>query len=132
MEILIKRLNDQAKLPAYSSEAGPGIDLYSLNEVVVEPGAKVVVSTGVAMAIPVGYVGLVWSRNSFSITDPIKVSDSMVVSGYRDEISVEIENKGSEAVTFTAGEKVAQLMVQKIHKMQLIEAADLSGGPEED
>lgn len=130
MEILIKRLSDQAKLPAYSSEAGPGIDLHSLNEVVVEPGVKVTVSTGVAMAIPVGYVGLVWSRNSLAITDPIKVSDSMVVSGYRDEILVEVENKGTEVVTFAPGDKVAQLMVQKIHRMQLIEAADLSGGAE--
>lgn len=131
MEILIKRLSEDAKLPAYSSEAGPGIDLFALNEVVVEPGATVRVSTGAAFAMPVGYVGLIWSPEGMSTNDSLKVANAVVDSGFRDEVMVELVNTGSEVRTFMAGEKVAQLLVQKIHRMQIIEAADVSGGSEE-
>ena len=67
MEILIKRINENAKLPVYSNEAGPGMDLYALGEVSVAPGETVIVQTGVAMAMPVGYVGLIWNQNSIEI-----------------------------------------------------------------
>lgn len=57
MEILIKRLNPNAKLPVYGREAGPGIDLYTIEDVTIPPGEKKVLSTGISMAMPVGYIG---------------------------------------------------------------------------
>lgn len=131
MEILIKRLDEQAKLPVYSREAGPGIDLYTLHEVTIAPGETVHVSTGVALAIPVGYVALVWSQHSIVINDAIKVTASLVDSGHRDEIIVELTNTGAEARTFAAGAQVAQLLVQQIHHAQLIEAEDFSNNEHE-
>lgn len=128
MEILIKRLDDNAKLPAYGREAGPGIDLSSLHEVTIEPGARVQVSTGIAMAMPVGYIGFIWSQNPMTINDPIKVTESIVDSGYRDEIVIELTNTGGEGRTIAAGEVIAQLLVQQIHRAHLIEAEDVSGG----
>lgn len=130
MEILIKKLNDQAKLPAYASEAGPGIDLYSLVGVTIEPGARVVVSTGIAMAVPVGYVGLIWNKNGMVTEEPLKVTGSRIDSGYRDEITVELTNAGSETLSISAGDQIAQILIQQVHRAHLIEAADLSSSGE--
>jgi dUTP pyrophosphatase len=118
MEILIKRLEEKAKLPAYSHEAGPGIDLYALNTVIIEPGARV----------RVGYVGLVWSQQPMIIDSSLKVTRGMVDSGYREEIVVELLNTGAETHTINAGEVIAQVLVQQVHLAHLIEAEDLSSG----
>ncbi len=128
MEILIKRLDENAKLPAYGHEAGPGVDLYALNTVIVEPGAKVRIQTGVAMAVPVGYIGLIWGQNPMTINNSLKVTSGMVDSGYRDEIVIEITNAGAESHTINDGDVIAQIIVQQVHLAHLIEAEDLSSG----
>ncbi len=126
MEILIKRLSEDATLPSYGREAGPGIELCALAGVVIEPGARVAVSTGIAIAMPVGYIGLVWGVNSMIVSEPIKVKTAIIESGYRDEIMIELKNTGTEPKTIGAGEVVAQLLVQQVHHAHLIEAEDLS------
>ena len=128
MEILIKKLNDQAKLPVYSSEVEPGIDLYNVGDISVEPGASVGISTGVAMALPVGYVGVVRSPKNMTASEAVMITANTVDSSYRSEIIIELKNVSSETKFFAAGELVAQLIVQKVEHASLIEANDLSGG----
>ena len=125
MEILIKRINENAKLPAYGREAGPGIDLYIDKDVSIEPGAKAVLSAGVIIAMPVGYVGYICGSNCVNINDCVRVTMSVLDSGYREEILVEITNTGANAQTFLAGEKIAQILVHQIVRSQLIEVEDL-------
>ncbi|MFT7645200.1 MAG: dUTP pyrophosphatase [Candidatus Paceibacteria bacterium] len=127
MEILIKRINDDAKLPAYKQEVGPGIELYAFGEVIIEPGEKVLVSTGIAIAMPVGYVGLVWNQNNMILDQDIRVTATIIDSGYRDEVKVELFNAGTENRTIADAEVVAQLLVQSVSHARLIEAEDLSG-----
>lgn len=127
MEILIKRISDKAKLPVYGREAGPGIDLFASEEVTVEPGKHVVVSTGVALAMPVGYVGLVWNQQGMTTGQTIKVTTGVIDSGNHEEIRIELKNVGTEAKTFKIGDKVAQILVQQIHHASLIEAAEFGG-----
>lgn len=126
MEILIKRLNEQAKLPTYGREAGPGIDLSAVEEVTIAAGEKSVISTGVAMAIPVGYVAWVTNLASQSLTEDILVTSRLIDSGHREEILIELHNVSQEPRVIAAGEKIAQLLVQKVHRANLIEAEDLS------
>lgn len=126
MEILIKRLTEQARLPEYSRPASPGIDLYSQFEVPVEPGAKVAISTGVAVAIPVGYIGWIKDPQSMAIGHTVSVTAALVDSNYRDEIVLEVINHSSETKVFAAGEVAAQLLVQKVERANIIEAEDLS------
>ncbi|MCA9362171.1 dUTP diphosphatase [Candidatus Kaiserbacteria bacterium] len=130
MEILIKRLNDNARLPAYGREAGPGIDLYALDDVTIEPGERVLVQTGVALAMPVGYIGLIWSQRGMTTQNAMKVTTDIVDSGYREEVRVELTNTGSEQIHFAAGEPIAQLLVQQAQHAHLIEAEDLGGDTE--
>jgi len=127
MEILIKRLNENVKLPVYGREAGPGIDIYSDKDVVIEPGAVQVLSTGVVIAMPVGYVGLISGPHSMVINDTKRVTPAVLDSGYREEIKIEITNTDAVPYTYTAGEKIAQLLVHQISRSNLIEAEDLDG-----
>ncbi|MGB7816238.1 MAG: hypothetical protein WBL28_07795 [Methylotenera sp.] len=127
MEILIKRLNHNAKLPVYDREAGPGIDLYASEEVTIEPSKRAVIATGVAMAMPVGYVGMIWSQNGVTTGQTLKVTTGVIDSGYREEIKIELKNIGTEARTFQIGDKLAQLLIQQIHHANLIEAEELGG-----
>lgn len=126
MEILIKRLTEQAKMPEYSRVASPGIDLYSQFEVPVEPGTKVAVSTGVAVAIPVGFVGWIKDPRSMAIGHTLSVTAALVDSNFREEIVLEVTNNSSETKIFAPGETVAQLLVQKVERAKIIEAEDLS------
>jgi dUTP pyrophosphatase len=132
MEILIKRLHDQAVLPSYPTGSAPGIDLHSSVEVTIDPGVTMLVPTGIAMAISIGYVGRIWSRNGVATTDSVKVSASMIDSGYRSEITVELTNKGSDTVTISAGENIAQMLIQQIFRAHIIEAEDLSNSDGEE
>lgn len=128
MEILIKRLNDHASIPAYGHETGPGMDLFALETVTIEPGTTVRVSTGVAIAMPVGYIGLLWSYNPMLITDTLRVTPGMIDSGFRDEVIIELTNIGVDTRIINGGNVVAQLLVQQVHLAHIIEAEDFSSG----
>lgn len=128
MEILIKRLNPNAKLPVYGREAGPGIDLYTIEDVTIASGDKKVVSTGISMAMPVGYIGVICGPSGMVVGDTNRVTMSVLDSGYREEIKIEITNHGSETQAFSVGEKIAQLLVHKVERSRLIEVEDLDGG----
>lgn len=126
MEILIKRLNDSAVLPHYGSEASSGIDLFSAVAVTVEPGQTSAVATGIAIAIPVGYVGVI-SDNECCILDvEARAQTSIVDSGYRKEIVIEVKNNSHETKQISIGDKVAEMLVHKVERPKLIEAEDLS------
>ncbi len=131
MEILIKRLNPNAKLPVYGREAGPGIDLYTIEDVTIPPGEKKVLSTGISMAMPVGYIGVICGSYGMVVGDSSRVTTSVLDSGYREEIKIEITNNGSEACIFRTDEKIAQILVHKVEHSRLIEVEDLDGGEEE-
>jgi dUTP pyrophosphatase len=126
MEILIKRISENTTLPAYGREAGPSIDLYAATEVRIEPGARAQVSTGVAMAFPVGFVGQIVDQYNTVIEEAVRVTPCTIDSGHRSEIRVELHNIGTTPVTFLSGSRVAQLLVVKVERAQLIEAEDVS------
>ena len=125
MEILIKRLNEEVKLPAYGREAGPGIDLYIAKDITINPGEKVVVPTGVIIAMPIGYVGYICGANCMNFSDCLRVSMAVLDSGYREEVFVEVINTGTDVRTYSVGEKIAQILVHQIVRSQLIEVEDL-------
>jgi dUTP pyrophosphatase len=126
MEILIKRLSENATLPVYGREAGPSIDLYAATEISIESGSRQLVATGIAMAVPVGYVGIIVDQAERVMTDQVRVTPCTIDSGHRNEIKVEISNIGFAPCTFLPGAKIAQLFIEKIERAQLIEAEDVS------
>lgn len=126
MELHIKKLHPDAIVPTYALPGDAGMDLYTLETMIVMPGARVLVRTGVAMAIPPGYVGLIWDKSGLSNKSGLKVLGGVIDAGYRGEILVGILNTGTGVHTFNAGDKVAQMLIQAVVQPTLVTVDELS------
>ena len=114
MVVKVKKLMDSAVLPKYGTEFSAGADLVNAGDsVVVEAGKTVIVHTGIAMEIPVGYVGLVHARSGMATKRGLAPANKVGVidSDYRGEIMVALHNHGNEAQTVESGERVAQIII---------------------
>ena len=125
MNIQIKKLDPEAKLPTYGHPGDAGMDFYTLEETVVPAGKIAKIKTGIAMKIPVGYVGLVWDKSGVSINGGIKTLGGVIDAGYRGEIMIGVYNFKGEDFTFEKGQKVTQLLVQPVVAGQIEEVSDL-------
>ena len=98
MELRIKKLHKDAKVPSYARPGDAGMDLYALFPVTIGAGERAIVSTGIAIAIPEGYVGLIWDKSGLSNTFGLKVVGGVIDAGYRGEVLVGILNTSTGAI----------------------------------
>ena len=114
-KVNIKKLNEKAVVPTYGSEFSAGADLYACEDapVKIEAGKTVLVHTGIAMEIPVGYVGLVFARSGLACKRDLAPANKVGVidSDYRGEIMVALHNHGSQTRTVENGERIAQISI---------------------
>lgn len=125
MKIFAKKLHPEAKLPNFAHPGDAGMDLYSVAELTLKPGERVSVPTGVAMALPEGYVALVWDKSGVSHKFGVKVLGGVIDSGYRGEYLVGLVNLGQESFEIKVGQKIAQLLIQKVEHPEVEEVAEL-------
>lgn len=125
MKVLFKKLDDAAHLPDYAHATDAGCDLYALSDYALAPGQRVLVRTGIAMAIPEGYVGLIWDKSGVSAKQGLHRLGGVIDAGYRGEIQVIIVNLGSDGVKIEKGQKIAQMLFQKIEQAGFDEAREL-------
>ncbi len=121
MKLLIKKIHPQATVPSFAHATDAGLDLCAVEAVTLAPGERRSIATGIAMAIPEGYVGLVWDKSGISHKGGLKTLGGVVDAGYRGEIFVGLHNLSDTSYTFAAGNKVAQILIQKIEQPELIE-----------
>lgn len=130
MKINVKKLNDKAILPAYGSEYAAGADLYACidGEMTIAPHATVMVPTGVAMEIPVGYAGFIYARSGLASKRNLAPANKVGVvdCDYRGEVKVALHNHGETAQTIAAGERIAQMVIAPYLAAQFEEAEELS------
>lgn len=130
VQVLLQRLDPELPTPAYAHPGDAGLDLVARDDVSLEPGARAAVPTGVAIALPAGYVGLVHPRSGLARKHGITVLNApgTVDAGYRGEIQVILVNTDrSEAFTVRRGDRIAQLVVQQVAQADLVEVATLPG-----
>ena len=108
-----KLLHDSAKNPTKGHADDAGWDLYSSEAVSIPAGATVLVSTGVAMAIPNCYVGLIWDRSSMGVKG-IHRHAGVIDSGYRGEVKVCLHNTTNVTYHIERGDRIAQLLIQEV------------------
>lgn len=125
MQLPIKKLHSEAKLPAFAHDTDAGMDVYTTKDIELKPGELVAIPIGIAFAIPVGYVGLIWDKSGVAIKRGLKTMGGVVDAGYRGEVFVGMVNTGTDTQVFTVGEKVAQILIQKIEQPEIIEVTDL-------
>lgn len=125
MKINIKKLHENAKVPTFAHSFDAGMDLYTPERIEVLPMQRLKVRTGIAFEIPDGYVGLIWDKSGVSNKYGLKLLGGVIDSGYRGEVLVGVINLGTETVVFESGEKVAQMLIQKVEHPELIEVDEL-------
>ena len=113
--VSIKLLDPRAKAPAYGSADAAGADLYALTDAPVDiaPGGTAVIRTGLALAIPKGYVGLVYARSGLATKQGLAPANKVGVidADYRGELMVALHNHSGEVRTVQCGDRIAQLVI---------------------
>jgi dUTP pyrophosphatase len=127
--IPIRRLDPDLPLPAYAHPGDAGADLVAAEDAELAPGARAAVRTGVAMAIPDGYVGLVHPRSGLAARLGVTVLNApgTVDAGYRGEILVILVNLDPvNTVKISRGDRIAQLVVQRVERaeFQVVDSLD--------
>jgi len=125
MELKVKRLSKDTPLPAIAYLGDAGFDLYARGGITLAPGERAKIPSGIALEIPTGYVGLIWDKSGVSNNHGLKTLGGVVDASYRGEVMVGVVNLGSEPYTFNAGEKVAQLLIQKVEHPTFVEVDEL-------
>ncbi|MGQ0837930.1 dUTP diphosphatase [Actinokineospora sp.] len=128
VEVLLTRLDPAVPLPSYARPGDAGADLVTTTDVVIAPGERVTVGTGIAIALPEGYAGFVHPRSGLAARAGLSVVNSpgTIDSGYRGEIRVCLINHDPrEAVSLRRGDRVAQLVVQRVEHAVFREVAEL-------
>jgi dUTP pyrophosphatase len=124
MELKVKRIVEGAKLPSYHHQGDAGLDIFSAVDCVLEAGAAMAVPTGIKVAIPEGYAGLIWDKSGISLKGVHKLA-GVIDSGYRGEVRVVLVNLGREPFRIEKGMKIAQLLIQPVIEVQVVETDEL-------
>jgi dUTP pyrophosphatase len=128
-EVQIRRLDPQLPLPAYAHAGDAGADLVTAVDVTINPGERVMVPTGVALAIPEGFAGFVHPRSGLAARCGLSIVNApgTIDAGYRGEVKVVLVNLDPrETVTLSRGDRVAQLVVQRVETVSFVEVDTLS------
>ncbi|MGH9759601.1 MAG: dUTP diphosphatase [Blastocatellia bacterium] len=127
-ELIIKLLDPTIPLPGYQHEGDAGLDLPSRVNITLEPGERAMVPTGIALAIPKGYAGFVLPRSGLAARNGISLVNTpgLIDSGYRGEVTVVMINTDKNAAfSVKKGDRIAQLVIQRVETVDVIEVDDL-------
>lgn len=127
VRIEVVRSDPGVALPVYAREGDAGLDVAAAATVTLEPGGRELVPTGLRVAIPAGYAGLVMPRSGLALRSGVTVLNApgLIDSGYRGEIGVLLVNHGARTVVIQRGERIAQLVIQPVARAQLVEVREL-------
>lgn len=121
MELKVKRIHPDAKLPVSGHPGDAGLDLFAVADRDLAPGEVFAVPTGVQVAVPPGHVGLVWDKSGISLKGVHRLA-GVIDAGYRGEIQVVMINLGGAPFAIRKGMKIAQLLVQPVTSVTVVES----------
>lgn len=128
MELLAKRLDPTLPLPSYAHPGDAALDLYAAEDCTIPPGHRALIATGVALAIPEGYAGFVQPRSGLAYRQGLSLVNTpgLIDSHYRGEIKIIAVNLDpTDAIVIAHGDRIAQLVVQRVEHVSLREVAEL-------
>lgn len=132
MQLPVKRLDPDLPLPSYAHPGDAGLDLFSAHDTVIAPGGRELIATGVALAIPDGYAGFVQPRSGRALSEGLSFANTpgLIDSHYRGEIKVIAVNLDPHRpIHVLRGEKVAQLVIQRVERVKVAEVNELGETP---
>jgi dUTP pyrophosphatase len=126
MQLKIQKIHPSAKVPTYANPGDAGMDLHAIESVSIKPGRMALVATGIAVQLPKSTVGLIWDKSGLATNYGLKVLGGVIDEGYRGEIKVGLINLGAETYHVEAGNKVAQMLIQAVHRPKIQTAVTLT------
>ena len=130
VQVLITRLDLDLPLPRYAKGGDAGADIVSRIDITLTPGERALVPTGIAIALPDGYVALVHPRSGLAIKHGVTMVNApgTVDAGYRGELQIILINHDkTDSVSFKRGDRIAQLVIQKVERAEFVEVQELPG-----
>ena len=123
-QVQVKRLSSDATLPTRAYPDDAGLDIYGLEDALIGPSEGKMISTGFAMAVPAGHVGMVCDRSSMA-KNGLKTAGGIIDAGYRGEVKIVLWNLSKEQIRVARGERIAQLLILPIQTPAVCEAVEL-------
>ncbi|MEY3686229.1 MAG: hypothetical protein RLZZ73_87 [Actinomycetota bacterium] len=130
VQVLVTRLDPNLPLPNYAKAGDAGADIVSRIDMELAPGERALVPTGISIALPDGFVALVHPRSGLAIKHGVTMVNApgTVDAGYRGELQVILINHDPrESVSFKRGDRIAQLVIQRVERAEFIEVNSLPG-----
>lgn len=125
-QLPVQLLHGDAKPPYRATPASAGLDLHAAESVTIDPGCRVMVPTGLAVAIPYGHAGFIWPRSGLAVKHGIDTLAGVIDADYRGEIKVALINHGQADIEIEVGDRIAQLLIQPVATLDPIETKVLS------
>ena len=127
VEVRVKRLHGDAKLPAFMHPGDACADLYSVEDVTIQPGEVLAVGTGIAVGVPPGFELVIRPRSGLALRQGVSVLNSpgTVDSGYRGEVRVILINQGTSPAVLKRGDRIAQAGVRQVPPVRFVEVTGL-------
>lgn len=123
MKLRIQKIDSEAKLPSFAYEGDAGMDLFSCEDCEIGPMDVKAVRTGLKIAVPGGHAGFVWDKSGLASNARLKTLAGVLDSGYRGEFKVVLCNLGQTSYQVKKHQKIAQLIIKKIEKPEIVEEA---------
>ena len=123
IERIEKAQDNQVPLPSYAHKGDAGLDLRATEDTLLKSGESKLVSTGIKVAIPQGYVGLIKDRSGLAAKSGIHILAGVIDSGYRGEIGVVLYNTSEKDFSVSGGERIAQLLIMPVAEVEVEEAS---------
>lgn len=130
LQVLITRLDESIPLPTYAKGGDAGADIVSRIDITLEPGERALVPTGISIALPDGYAAFVHPRSGLAIKHGVTMVNApgTVDAGFRGELQcIMINHDRLESITFKKGDRIAQLVIQKVERAEFVEVKELPG-----
>lgn len=125
MKLLVQKLNPDAKIPSFAHANDTAMDICSVVDMTVPPRERVQVPTGLAFHFPDGYAGLIWDKSGLSQRHGLKSLGGVLDPGFRGEVMIGLYNTSAEPYQIEKGDKVAQMLVQKVEHPDIQEVSEL-------
>jgi len=113
-------------IPKYAHAGDAGADLTASQKMLIPPRDRLLVATGIRLEIPEGHVGLIWPRSGLAVTKGIDCGAGVIDSHYRGEVKVLLFNHSDNEFQIEQGDRIAQLLIQKVERVQFLPADRLS------
>lgn len=126
IKIKVKKFHPEAKIPSYAHQGDAGMDLYSVEDLIIKAGERKIVHTGIGMEYPEGYCTLIWDKSGMAGNSGIKVMGGVFEPVYKGEYKIILLNTTKQEFHIKKGQKIAQILVQPIIKAEIQEVQELT------